>query len=272
MNITIIGGGWLGLPLAQKLQGNSNQVTTTRRSEHGVLEIEAQGVAAIKYTLGDTLENTSLAALFESELVIINIPPGRKNFKSQQFIDDMKQLISYASSEGVERIIFISTSAVYGDQNRTVFEYSPVDPKTESAKAHVAIEHHIRNAFGNKGAIIRLSGLVDDDRHPAKSLSGRTDIANGQQVVNLIHRTDVIAAIEKIIQRQVYGQTLHLAAPDHPTRAKYYVAAAQKMRITEPTFLTDESAGKGKLVNCELTLSELELELKYPSPFDMLGI
>ena len=184
----------------------------------------------------------------------------------------MKGLISHASQSDVEKLIFVSTSAVYGNQNRTVYEYSAVDPVTASAKAHVEVEQHIRSTFGDGGTIVRLSGLVDDDRHPARSLSGRVDIANGQQVVNLIHRADVITAVEKIIQRQVYGQTLHLAAPDHPTRAEYYVATAKKMGISEPSFLFDESVGKGKSINCELTLSALELELKYPSPYDMGNI
>lgn len=270
MNITIIGGGWLGLPLAQELQCGGHHIITTKRSEQGVLEIKAQGIEATHYNLGDKLDDIRLAPLFESELLIINIPPGRKNFKPEQYIDDMKELISHASDGDVEKLIFVSTSAVYGNQNRTVYEYSTVDPKTQSAKAHVDAEHHIRITFGDNGTIIRLSGLVNNDRHPAKSLSGRTDIANGQQVVNLIHRSDVISAIEKIIQQEVYGQTLHLAASEHPTRAEYYVAAAKKMGISEPSFLLDESVGKGKSINCELTLSELDLKLKYPSPFDML--
>lgn len=269
MNITIIGGGWLGLPLAQELQCDGHHIITTKRSGQGVQEVKAQGVEAIKYTLGDNLDELDLAPLFESELAIINIPPGRKSFKPEQYISDMKSLIGHAFKSDVEKLIFVSTSAVYGNQNRTAYEYSTVDPVTPSAKAHVEVEHHIRNVFASKGTIFRLSGLVDDNRHPARSLSGRVDIANGQQVVNLIHRTDVIEAIEKIIQRQVYGKTLHLAAPDHPSRAEFYIAVAKEMGLSEPSFLFDESAGKGKSINCELTLSALELELKYPSPYDM---
>lgn len=271
MNITIIGGGWLGLPLAQELQCDGHHIIATKRSEQGVQEVKAQGLEAITYTLGDKLDDSGLAPLFESELVIINIPPGRKNLEPQQFITNMKSLISHAFDGDVEKLIFVSTSAVYGNKNRTVYEYSAVDPITDSAQAHVEVEHHIRATFGNKGTIVRLSGLVDDDRHPARSLSGRADIANGQQVVNLVHRTDVITAIEKIIQHQVYGQTLHLAAPEHPTRAEYYIAVAKKMGIDEPSFLFDDSVGKGKSINCELTLRELDMELKYTSPFDMYG-
>ena len=270
MDIGIIGGGWLGLPLAKKLQSNGHHLIATKRLEKGILEITKQGIEAIRYTLGDKLDAVSLAALFKTKIVIINIPPGRKNFNPEQYIDDMKGLINYAYTSNVEKLIFVSTSAVYGDQNRTVYEYSKVDPVTPSAKAHVQVEHYIRNTFRDRGTIIRLAGLVDNDRHPARSLSGRIGITNGQQVVNLIHRTDVISAIESIIQRGLFGQTLHLAATDHPTRMEYYVAAAIKMGIDEPSFLIDKSAGKGKLINCELTLSELNLELKYPSPFDML--
>lgn len=270
MNLLIIGGGWLGLPLALKLQNDGHNVVVTKRSEESLLSIQDKGIDGLCYTLGDNLEDTLLNTLSASQTVIINIPPGRKNFTPEIFIDRMKSLISFAADSPVSQLIFISTSAVYGNQSRKVFEYSELAPVTESAKAHVAIENHIRSEFGDNGTILRLSGLVDQDRHPAKSLSGRKDIANGQQCVNLIHREDVIAALERIIENHVYGKTLHLAAADHPTREAYYTHAAKTMNLPEPTFNSDESAGSGKIVDSGLTLSELELTLKYPSPFDML--
>lgn len=270
MNITVIGGGWLGQPLAKKLIEGGHNVVATRRSSEGVEALEAQGIEGHCYQLGDDLASTEVVPLLSSDVLIINIPPGRKDFEPFVFINNMQSLISEAKMCGTSQVIFVSTTAVYGNQTRTVYEYSDTDPKTASAKAHVEIEKHLRKTFADQACVLRLAGLVSQDRHPARSLSGRQDIDNGQQVVNLVHRTDVISAICKIVDAQIYGHTFHLCAQEHPSRAQYYCDAAGKMNLQLPAFNPIEVKDTGKSINCEFTLKTLNYELAYPSPYDMI--
>lgn len=271
MQIGICGAGWLGLPLALLLQQKNHQVVTTKRDAEAVDKLCSDGLSSVQFTLGDELASDQLSPLFASQVICLNIAPGRRTLDPEVFTTKMCEFVSYAKDAGVQHLIFISTSSVYGEASRTVYEYSSLDPITLSAKAHVAIEQHVNKTFENQGCILRLSGLVGENRHPARSLAGKKALANGHKKVNLVHQHDAIAAISSIIERNSYGQTLHLSAEDHPSRQTYYQTVAELLALEPPEFLpTDDVKDVGKQLNCELTLEKLGLELKYPSPMDML--
>lgn len=270
MNITIIGGGWLGQPLAKRLIESGHDVVATKRSAGGMSALKTNGIDSKIYRLGDDLASPDIVSLLSSDVMIINIPPGRKTFEPFVFISDMQALISEAKMCGTSHVIFISTTAVYGNQSRTVYEYSDLEPVTSSAKAHIEIEKHLRKTFAEHGCVLRLAGLVSEDRHPARSLSGRQDIDNGQQVVNLVHQQDVMNALCAIVEKEIYGHTLHLCATEHPSRAQYYCDAASKMDLPLPSFNPVQAQNPGKSINCDLTLKTLGLTLSFPSPYDMI--
>jgi nucleoside-diphosphate-sugar epimerase len=271
MKIGVCGCGWLGLPLALKLKSSGHNIVATRRSEEAARELQAFGFSAMPYTLGNTLSTPELRPLFDSELIILNIPSKRKSIQADTFTANMLELVETLALRGNRKLIFLSTSSVYGDNIGNVTEQTPVSPTTESGRAHVLIEQAIFRLFENRACVIRLTGLVGENRHPAKYLAGKTNIPNGQHAVNLVHQLDVINAIQHIINRQVWGKTLHLSATEHPSREEYYSWAAEKLGLQCPKFLPSEALTTGKLIDASLTLENLGLKLQYPSPFDMLG-
>ncbi|WJG09890.1 NAD-dependent epimerase/dehydratase family protein [Aliiglaciecola sp. LCG003] len=270
MKISIIGGGWLGQPLAETFSQLNHNVVVTKRLAQDAADLTNKGLAAIQFNLGTTPNSSDSKRLFNCGLLVLNIPPGRKSFQADSFIQNMCDLINLAKSSGTQRLLFISTTAVYGNDSRVVYEHSDTAPETESAKAHVKIEQYIQHVFAAQGTILRLSGLVAEDRHPAKFMSGRKQIENGQQVVNLIHRHDVIQAIVAVANKQACAQTYHLSALDHPSRADYYCAAARKFGIPLPEFSIPTSTAQGKQIHSQLSLDDLAMSLAYPSPYDML--
>ncbi|MEP4890373.1 MAG: NAD-dependent epimerase/dehydratase family protein [Aliiglaciecola sp.] len=269
MKIAIIGAGWLGLPLAQALTKSGHTIVATKRSGTEVNKLQEIGISAIQYELGDNLDTQQLTHLFNAQTLILNIPPGRKSPSLDTFSQNMRALLSTAKYKGIQNVLFISTTAVYGNTEGTIYEYTPVAPQTQSGKIHVEIENCVRSLFQQNACILRLGGLVSPDRHPARSLSARKHIENGQQRVNLVHREDVIRAIEKIINSNKFGQTYHLCSLEHPTRQQYYTDAATAMKLAPPEFVEDLSLPSGKCINSEFTLNALEMALVYPSPYDM---
>jgi hypothetical protein len=79
----------------------------------------------------------------------------------------------------------------------------------------------------------------------------------------------VIRAIAQIIEKKIWGVTLHLAANEHPSREEYYRWAAVKLALPEPQFAPSGPL-TGKFIDASWTLQKLGLKLLYPSPFDML--
>ena len=270
MQIGICGCGWLGQPLAKHLNKRGHNIVATRRLHADLSPLQALGYTALNYALGDPLDNASLQPLFSCEVLVLNIPPGRKTMAAEVFVKHMTALLAHASNSGIKHLIFISTTSVYGQQSAVVTEQTQVQPNTPSGSAHVFIEESLFEHFKQRGTVLRLAGLVDRNRHPAKSLSGKTALKNGGQGVNLIHQQDVIKAISKIIEENVWGETLHLAATDHPSREQYYVWAATKLGLPVPQFLAENPSASGKLIDGRWSLQKLGLSLDYASPFDML--
>ena len=270
MQISIVGCGWLGLPLAINLQESGHNIIATCRSQQKADKLTQLGLNAECFELGDELEHGRIAKLFTSKVLVLNVPVGRKSPNTGHFAQHMQALLKFAANSQIQNLIFISTTSVYGDNSGTVNEQSPTHPQTRSGQINLAVEALVQGSFASRSAIIRAAGLVGKDRHPANYLAGKIGLLNPDNVVNLIHQDDVICAIKTVIERDIWGQTLHLSALAHPTRAQYYTWAAENLGLSAPIFTHGAGVALGKKIDASKSLQILGLSLKYPSPFDML--
>ncbi|GAB3026508.1 SDR family oxidoreductase [Bowmanella dokdonensis] len=260
-NISIIGLGWLGEPLARQLKGAGYQVWGSCRTEQKKQSLLAQGLEAEIFELGSRLP----AMASPPDLCVLNIPPGRKNLQPQQFVHNMQSLIDEMLGRGCEQILFISTTSVYGQSSGVVTEETPPQPDTDSGQAHVEIERHLLQSC--KGRVLRLAGLVGPGRHPVKHLSGKT-VDKGGQMVNLIHQFDALQAIGAIVAGRGNLPVLHLAAAAHPSRESFYTYAAASAGLPLPVFLPGDT-DKGKKIDASATLRDLRIDLAYADPMTM---
>lgn len=270
MQIAIIGCGWLGLPLALSLQKSGHSIVATRRSKDDCSQLSSLGFTGLPFELGATLTDKKLAPIFNSDLLILNIPVGRKNITSDTFEANMHDLLRHAVGSKIQQVIFVSTTSVYGDQNAVFAEKSPTSPDTQSGKINLAVERLVQQHFSEDACVIRLSGLVGENRHPVNYLAGKSDLAAPNKVVNLVHQQDVLQSIEHIIKNGIWGNTLVLSATEHPTRQDYYTWAAQQLNLDPPSFIEEQGPPVGKLIDSSESLGLLGMMLKYPSPYDML--
>jgi hypothetical protein len=131
------------------------------------------------------------------------------------------------------RVIFISSTSVFGMSAGKVTEATPPSPETESARWLLAVETLLRERFAHRLTVIRPGGLMGGERHPAKHLSGKVDVSGGNEKINLIHREDLIGITTSLPP----GVPLvHAVAPYHPRKDEYYVAWADQLGLARPTF------------------------------------
>jgi nucleoside-diphosphate-sugar epimerase len=270
MQIAVVGCGWLGQPLALSLQKSGHNIVATCRSQQKTITLSKLGFDSETFELGDELEHSRLSKLFSSEVLVLNIPVGRKTPKTEHFAQHMQALLKHAANSQIQNLIFISTTSVYGDNSGIITEQSPTYPDTESGQINLAVEAMVRDYFAGRSTIIRPAGLVGKDRHPATYLAGKTALLNPDNSVNLVHQDDVICAIQTVIEKNIWEQTLHLSAQQHPTRAEYYTWAAEKMGLSSPKFVEGTGVALGKKIDATRSLQILGLSLEYSSPFDML--
>ncbi|QPG06091.1 NAD-dependent epimerase/dehydratase family protein [Salinimonas marina] len=268
-NLTLCGCGWLGQHLVRRLPSEYQVLGTTRSADNAARLSQLQ-VLPHCYLLGD--DPQALSRTNGASPVILNIPPGaRKKPLDPAFVDNMKTLIDAFFAAGSTYLIFISTTAVYGDQNSTITEQTARQPVTASGSAHVEIEDYLQQHYANKSVVIRLAGLIGADRHPIHFLSGRS-LDKGEQVVNLVHEADVCQAILSLLKTPITGAALHLCALKHPKRGHFYNTSAQKKGLEAPVFNFDFDTlpASGKRIDAQHSWKQLGVAPIYADPYDML--
>lgn len=230
MVITLIGCGWLGLPLGMKLIENGHVVYGSAQSPEKVESLINLGINGFSYS-EDNLANIPNEAKL-SDMLIINFPPS----KSTDYAQQIQILIEQFSTE--TKVLFTSSTSVYKDIDGQVNEQGELnDPHPVFLAEQSVINSN--HAY----CIFRLAGLIDENRHPINFLSGR-ETQNAFGKVNLVHKNDVISAIETQLTSPKWNAIYNVCYPEHPTRKEYYSKSADNKGIPHPVFISEGSIGK----------------------------
>jgi len=247
--ISILGCGWLGLPLAKKLTVKGHLVNGSTTSESKLTILKELGINPFLVTLeSESISNTITDFLTESEILIIDIPPKLRESKTNVatstemvFVRKMENLIPFIEKSTVKKVLFVSSTAVYGNDNTTITEDTPPNPETESAKQLLLTETLLQKNQNFATTILRFGGLIGEDRHPVKFLAGKENLENPDAPVNLIHQNDCIAIIEAILNQSKWNEVFNAVAPFHPTREEYYTQKAKEHNLNPPKFRAEKS-------------------------------
>ena len=197
-SIGIIGCGWLGIPLGKTLKQKGYTVFGTRRNETGVRLLSENGINAYKLEVLPNKITGDLSFFDELNTLILSIPPERK--KNAPFYDQkIKTLLNHVENSSISCILFLSSTSVYGKNAGEFDETSLTNPDTESSKALCKVEQSLMN-HNIPSVIIRLGGLVGEDRNPIIQLQNRK-ISNPEGCINFIHQIDAVRGYNEAIRR-----------------------------------------------------------------------
>lgn len=234
MNVSILGCGWVGLPLARSLvsAGHTVKGSSTRASQ--LPTIQDTGARAYQLALKPELEQDP-QDFFICDALIVTMPPPRGLDDERAFLVKQAEVI-LEHLPATAGLIVTSSTSVYAKRNQTVTENDDTPPKSTRGQALRAYEQAFRT---RPAVILRLAGLFGEGRQPGRFLAGKTDVAGGAAPVNMVHGDDVVAAITQVLNsmkpEQVSG-TFNICADTHPTRRAFFERAAAKANLTPPTF------------------------------------
>lgn len=245
LRISILGCGWLGLPLGAKLSESGLIVKGSTTSPHKIEILRNTGIDPFIISLSNVnVEGNIEDFLSVADVLIIDIPPKLRS-TSEDFVAKIRLLIPFIIKSEIAHVLFVSSTAVYADNNSIVTENTLPNSETESGRQLVEAEKLLMDNPSFRTTILRFGGLIGTDRHPVKFLSGRENIENPNAPVNLIHQTDCIGIICHILETGLWGQIYNAAAPQHPTRENYYTEKAKSHALPIPIFdHTTKSLGK----------------------------
>lgn len=259
--ISIIGAGWMGLPLGAELvrMGYVAQGSTTR--EEKLTLLQEKGLSAFVLDSA-TATQEHLAPLMQCDVLIVTVPP-RGN--EEEYGNFMRLLATSAAREGVEKVIYTSATSVYPDNNQVVTEDdAQMIVSSHSGIRLLAMENIFREHKSLRPTILRFGGLFGPGRQPARWLSGRTGVAGADSPVNMIHLDDCIGVVKAVLQKQAWGQTFNAVSPEHPTRKEFYRRACAAAGLEPPQW--NEESKSWKMVSAQNLCDKLDYSFTYPDP------
>lgn len=252
--ISILGCGWLGFPLAKTLLKNGFVVKGSTTSAEKLPLLENAGIQPFLIALkAEETQGDARRFLENSSILIIDIPPKLRGLEKENFVAKIQKLVPFIEQCAVEHVLFISSTSVYSDEEKHITETVLPNPNTESGMQLLTSEKLLQGNPSFQTTILRFGGLIGEDRHPIKFLAGRKDVENPEAPINMIHQDDCIGIILKIIETNSWGETFNAVAPFHPSREEYYIHKAIHLGLTPPTF-NHEKPSIGKIIDSSKVL------------------
>lgn len=248
---TILGTGWLGLPLALALK-EEYEVKVSIRSFEKKEELVSKGLKP--YILNENnLE--SLDELLTTDILFINFPPS----KFENFFKFLDSIYSHKKFEKIKKVIFVSSTSIYPDEEKNFNEdIKFTNPKSQRA---FDIEEQIKN---KTHIIFRCAGLMGANRIAGKYYSGKT-LDSEDVKVNYVHLEDIIKATSFVVKKDLEG-IFNLCSKEHPTRKEVYSKNAKKYGFKAPIFKNKKSY-KDRLIDGSKIQKE-GFRYKYPNPLE----
>ena len=247
--ISILGSGWLGLPLATQLYKQGFHVKASTRHRERFSDVATAGASAFYV---DIDQISDIQEFLHSEILIINITSKNQTA--------FANLIQQIEKSPIQKILFISSTSVYQSLNREVNE-------DEHAEDHDSILWEIEQQFQTSNhfqtTILRFSGLIDKRRHPGRFFRNGRRVPQADAPVNLIHLDDCLGIIDAILQQQAWGETFNGCADTHPSKREFYSYARKLMGLSVPEFDT-ETEVKYKIISNQKIKTKLNYTLQHP--------
>ncbi len=267
--ISILGCGWLGFPLAKFLIKKGFEVKGSTTSLDKITLLLENGIEAYSVILNPDLRTKNFDKFLESDLLIIDIPPGRVDDKVVYHKTQMEEILSHIKKSQINKVIYISSTSIYGEDCGIVSEDDETIPISDGGRAVKEAEKILSNSLENSLAILRFAGLIGPERHPGRFLSFKNNFEDGNRPVNLIHQVDCINIIYEVINQNKFGEIFNGSSSKHPTKEKFYSYAAENLGIPKPSFIKAEERDF-KIVSNKKVKNVLNYKFVYDDPFEML--
>ena len=278
--LLIVGCGDIGLRVAALLRGRWRLLALTSNPAR-VAELRAAGALPLVGNLDEPATLARLAGLADAVLHLA--PPPTQGAADSRTANLLRAL---ARKTRVRRVVYASTSGVYGDCGGAfIDETRAVNPTTERAWRRVDAELRLRwhgRAFGARVTLLRVPGIYASDRaggHPRERLARGTPVLTPEFDVftNHIHADDLARACVAALHRGAPQRVLHVCDDSALKMGDYFDLAADLCGLPRPRRIGLDQAraelsamqlsfmGESRRMSNQRLKRELRLRLRYPT-------
>jgi nucleoside-diphosphate-sugar epimerase len=273
----IVGCGAVGSRIAAIAKENGAQPCCVVRSESSVKNLNERGLDA--HAIDLDLDSASLPPDCAVSQVFYFAPPPPTGTNDPR----MRHFLAMLGEGGQQRIVYISTSGVYGDcAGEWVDESRPANPQVDRARRRYDAEQQLldwRARTGGDVVILRVAGIYGPERLPLDRLRRQAPMVAAAEApwTNRIHIEDLVQVCLAAMARGENGAVYNVSDGTPGNMRDYFDRVADLYGLPRPPLVelatADGTLSSGMLsylresrrLDNRRMLRELQVELRYPT-------
>ncbi|WP_224962304.1 NAD-dependent epimerase/dehydratase family protein [Geomonas subterranea] len=270
--VFIVGCGAVGRRVAALALAQGKNVCTFTRGE--------APLSGVSHYSGNLDEPETLRGLPTRGAGMIYLAPppggGHEDTRMRNFLSVI------ASGDEPAKVVYISTSGVYGAGSEVVTEETEPDPQTARGKRRLHAERLLQ-AWGREHGVpvvvLRVTAIYAADRLPVTQLTTGQPVLLEEEALpsNRIHADDLSRICLAALERGEDGAVFNVSDGAPSTMTAYFNAAADKLGLPRPRQVTMAEArqlmtplmisyfSEGRIVDSSKMRKELGITLLYPN-------
>ncbi|MBT3994115.1 MAG: NAD-dependent epimerase/dehydratase family protein [Gammaproteobacteria bacterium] len=252
MNIAILGAAYTGFAACRHFKNLGHNITVTTTKESRKQELETVSDKVIVMYGSDQKKMEEL--LENQDILILTVAGGMVERDGKTVMDPDLYRDSYVgtaesivaackSNKTLSRIIFTSSLNAYGDGNNEseITEETKANPLNPFQKVYIETEELLNNIQNPaiQSCIFRtgtIHGPGREWKNQLKQISGQKVPFDGQSDAMIIHRDDVIKAIELAINKKLNG-LYNLFNEVKITKSEFFASVCDREKLDHVEWL-----------------------------------
>jgi nucleoside-diphosphate-sugar epimerase len=283
--LLVVGCGDIGMRVLKLLRGRYRLLALTSSPQRRDA-LRAAGALPLLGNLDDARTLGRLGGLADA---VLHLAPPPASGESDSRTRHLQRAL--ARGGRVRRIVYASTSGVYGDCGGARFDETRApQPATARARRRVDAEARLRwygRCAGVHVSLLRIPGIYAADRdggHPRERLLRGTPVLRAQDDVytNHIHADDLARACVAALHHALPQRVVHVCDDTELRMGEYFDLAADLCGLPRPPRISRAEAAErlsplqmsfmseSRRLDNQRLKRELKLTLRYPSVSDGL--
>ena len=281
--VLIIGCGDIGQRVARIWKNSGKSVFGVARTETSLNILRQQHIHAIAADLDDTDSLNNLPS--KHSLLYYFAPPPTKGVEDTR----MTHFLSSLNQDNLpKRVVYISTSGIYGDQQgELIDEQTPANPQVDRARRRYHAEQQLTQWSKDNSVeltILRVGGIYGPGRLPLQRLKDQIPMLheNLAPQTNRIHADDLAQVCVAAASENAAGEIFNVSDGTNSNMTEYFNTIADACDLPRPPLVdwdeAEKTISKGMLsylkesrrMDNSKMINELGIELKYPTLKDGL--
>ena len=278
MRTLIAGCGYVGLQLGLELVRGGHEVWGMRRSEEALVRLQTAGLVPFRADISCLETLTKASVKFDWVVCCASASGGGPERYREVYVNGLRNLVVWLAAKPPQKFVYTSSTSVFGQTDGNVVdEKSPTEPQEETGRLLLEAEQALLKAAQEQrfpAVILRLAGIYGPGRGYwlRQYLKGEARLeGQGERILNMVHRDDVVGAIIAALQRGRPGEIYNVVDDEPVTQLSCFEWLSKTLARTLPPpgrAPGAESRKRGatsKRVSNRKLKHELEYRFSYPT-------